>query len=245
MKNNMRAALITAAVLAGCGGGGGGSDAPASATATPAATAPTGAEGFYSGTAGPYDFGAVILETGEFWGIYSSGGVVQGAVHGSSTETASTFTGSGYDYNLPTQSRTASSFSGTYAPGASITGTISSSNTAFTGKYDASYLTPATISSITGQWTGNVATAGRVDSGSFTIDASGAISGRSSSCAYTGTVASHAATAVFDVSVTFAQTGCLFNGQTVSGIAVLLQGTLFTAGLLPDKSAGLIASSHR
>jgi len=47
--------------------------------------------------------------------------------------------------------------------------------------------------------------------------------------------------------VTFAPSGCVFNGKTLTGISVLLGAgkQLFTLALLPDGSSGFMSAANR
>ena len=63
-------ALVMPLVLTACGGGGGGGS-----------TVNADAQGYWSGPASTgYTVNAVVLETGETWGIYSSGSTIYGAL---------------------------------------------------------------------------------------------------------------------------------------------------------------------
>ena len=195
------AATAMLAALAGCGGGGpdaGVSDFPpdppstnsggSSGGSTAETTSPGAAQGFYTGsTSNGYAFNSVILETGEFWAIYGRSGAVYGAVHGSSRSSASTFTGSGFDFYLPTGTRTSSTFNGQYSSKRQISGTVSSTGASFTGSYDARYDTPATAAALVGTWTGSVVSQAGVQSASVTIDSAGRFQGSVTTCAYSGT----------------------------------------------------------
>ncbi len=95
MRKTIKVILATASValLAACGGGGGGGGG-----GTPTAG---NAEGFWNGTSSNgYDVAVAILENGETWGIYTSGGVIYGALYGTSSSTGNTFSANGSDYNL-------------------------------------------------------------------------------------------------------------------------------------------------
>jgi hypothetical protein len=258
--------LFGTALLTACGGGGGYAGvspfptptprppAPAPPAPAPPAPAPgqaSAAQGFYNGTtSNSFGFSAVVLETGEFWGIYASGGVIQGAVHGQSTAVGSSFTGSGADYHLPTGTRTATTFAGTFAAKGSISGTIASNGANFSGSYDASYEVPAQAADIAGTWTGQAASQAGVQAYSVTIDGAGNLQGSVSTCTFSGTARPRpSGKAVFNTTVTFAASGCLFNGRTLTGISVLSGAVgsraLLTAALLPDGSNGFLAAGAR
>lgn len=267
-----RLSFLASAALVSCGGGGGpagtsvlctsaacqAANAPKPAPAPSPAPSPTPApapspspsgalQGLYIGTASSgYDFGVVALETNEVWGIYSKGGVIYGAVHGGASVTGSSFSGNGFDFNLATGTRTATSFSGSFSPSSSVNGTLAPSHVTFTGVYDSAYNTPATLSTITGSWVGQVASASGLQNSSINVATDGSFRGLVSSCSYTGSVAPRpGGKGVFNMSVAFGSSGCLFNGQSLSGFAMVRSGQLITLGLLPDGSNGFMALAHR
>jgi len=207
-------------------------------------------EGFFTGTAngtpsGNYTFGLVVLENSELWGVYIRGNLIYGAVHGTVQAADGSFTGAGFDFNIPSGARTPATVSGTYQAGVSIAGSGSPTGS-FAGTYDASYNTPATLASIQGTWTGQVVTRIRTENSRVTIGADGAFSGNVSSCNYTGSAAPRpGGKNVFDMTVTFAVGGCLFDGKTVTGIALVSGGKLITLALLPDGSDGFMAIAAR
>lgn len=244
MKKVCGVSLLTMFVAA-CGGGG-------SDTGSSPVSAPAGAlEGFFVGTAtgtpsGTYSFGLVALENKEIWGIYHRNGAIYGAFHGSVLSSGSGFSGIGFDYYLPTGSRTNGTFSGTYAPKASISGTIAGGGGAFTGSYDSTYDTPASLGAIQGTWNGQSVSRAGVDSGSVTIGADGNFVGQVATCSYSGSAKPRSSGRnVFTMTVTFAGSGCLFNSATLSGIALVSNGQLLTLALLPDGSDGFMALATR
>jgi hypothetical protein len=111
----------------------------------------------------------------------------------------------------------------------------------FTGTYDASYETPALLSNVIGTWRGKVISPAGTQNVIVTADANGGFSCSVTLCTFTGTIASRpSGKAVFKTTITFAPTGCVFNGQTLQGISVVNAAgprALFTAALLPDGSS--------
>lgn len=267
MKYLAVGALLSALVLSGCGGGGdggaslygNGSDGePSSGESSNDGSSSGGgddsaatAEGFFIGTmSNDFDFAAVILETGEIWGIYSRGGLIYGAAHGSSDASGGRLSGEGYDFYLPNGTRTASRFTATYTPKSSITGSVTPQGTSFTGAYDASYDVPADIKDIAGTWRGNTVSEAGVQMATVTVDSSGGFSGSVSTCRYSGTVRPRpSGKAVFNLSIKFAGTGCLFNDETLKGIAVVNtaggQKSLLTMALTDDGTNGFLGAASR
>src|SRR6266403_118851 len=185
----------------GGGGGGGGNYAGQ-------------AQGVYSGTTtSGYTFSTIVLPTDKFYAIYGtvSGNtlLLTGLVTGQGTSGNGTYTASVTDFthtgaissgNL-TESGNAITFTGTAEPASSFT-----------------YNTSASLSAITGTWTGTLLD-GMSTTG--TINSNGSVSGSSSGCSFSGTVAPNSSNKnFFDVSLTFGPSPCSLPNQTATGIAV-------------------------
>lgn len=234
-------ALIAATLLAACGGGG--SDAPS----TPAAA--TSVEGFWTGKSSTgWDVALAVLENGESWGVYTSNGAIYGALQGSTTSSGGTLTGSGREFDLRSGQITSSTYSGTYTA-KTKTDIRFPSGVTFAGTYSAAYDQPATVSALTGVYTGSgVSTGAPVQSMAVTISASGALSTPPSlGCSASGSVVPRASGKnIFDLRITFSGTNCaLGNGATASGVAYYESGTLLAMGLLPSKTAGFIFTGRK
>ena len=239
----MNKALVVFALLAvsltGCSGGGGGNSTPA--PSAPAAT--TTAEGFWAGTSSTgYKVNLVILENGDTWGVYSSGGSIYGALHGMTNSSGTTLSGSGSDFYIPSQSVTPSTYTGTFADKSNISVTTSK-GTSFTGTYDSSYDQPASLTSASGSFTGSTAT-GYSSSQTVTIGVSsfGVVSGTNGGCTTSGNATPRASGKnVFNVSLNF--TGnCVIHGTSATGVAYYdaPNRTLLVMGLTSDQSDGFI-----
>lgn len=204
-------------------------------------------EGLYSGTASSgYEFGVVALDSGEIWGIYLKNGVVYAAVHGSSSVSGGAFSGSGFDFNLASATRTSTNFSGTFVSSSSVSGTLTPSGVAFNGTFDPTYNTAASLSSVTGAWSGPVASELGVQTSSVTVASDGSFQGSVSTCSYAGTfVPRPGGKNVFNLSVKFNSASCLFYGQTLAGIAMVRSGQLITLALLADGTKGFMALAQR
>ena len=206
-----------ALVLQGCGGGGGGSS-----PSTPSSSGT--AEGFWQGTSSTgYGVAAVVLENAETWGFYYSGSTTAGVFNGTSSGTGSTFSASGTDFNFITRTATPGTLSGSVVSGSSINATVSDGST-LSLTYDSSYLTPATLSSIAGNYTGwGVSKSTPSQSVVFTVSSAGAISGSVTNCSVSGSITPRSSGKnVYNVSTTFSGSGCaLGNGVTTTGVATL------------------------
>jgi hypothetical protein len=87
----------------------------------------------------------VILENGEAWGIYSSGGIIYGALFSTATVDESTISISGKDFNFLTNTASANTFTGTFLERSSMSLTNSVNGVTATLAYRSSYKTPANL----------------------------------------------------------------------------------------------------
>lgn len=206
------AAIAASVVLAACGGGGDGGT-------TPGATA----EGFWSGTTtNGWTVNLAILETGETWGVYASGGSIHGALYGNTISSGTSLTGSGSDFNIPDRTVTPGTYSGTYASKSNITVTTSL-GVRFNGTYAPAYDQAASLATVAGTFSGTGVSGGSpVQATSVTISSSGAVSTPvSNGCSASGTAAPRpSGKNIFNVNITFSGTNCaLGHGTNTTGIA--------------------------
>ncbi|MGB7422117.1 MAG: hypothetical protein WA917_09610 [Comamonas sp.] len=164
-----------------------------------------------------------VLENGETWGVYTSGGYIVGALTGNTTTSGShDLQGNGKDFNLLAGTVTPGSYSGTFSAKDHVSVKLSNGTT-FTGNYRPFYDQPASLTELAGTFSGQVATGSGSGYGLITISSSGAISiPEDRGCKSSGTVKPRASGKnVFDLSVTFSGSTCVLgNGTTVRGIAV-------------------------
>ncbi|MFM0053275.1 hypothetical protein [Caballeronia grimmiae] len=249
----VRACLLAlTASLTACGGGGGGNSASSTSTAT--TTPPVTAEGLYSGTTSTgYQLAGLVLETGEYYVLYSKNNTIYGVVQGNGTSNNGSFSSSNaFDFFLPNSSRTPATVSATYTAKQSLQGTLTEAGqgVTFTSTYQSSYDTPASLSAIAGTYSGASATGSGTAPISLTVSANGSLSGTSTvgttTCGYSGTLTPRSTGKnVFNVSVTFNGSNCALGTATVAGYAVPVTNgtttTLYAVGLLPDRSNGFLA----
>jgi hypothetical protein len=218
-------------LLAACGGGGGSTSTPTPTPATPIPASVSKVEGFYTGTVSSgTQFQLLALENDQVYALIGntdSQGTfrVVSLVEGAGTSANGGFSvANAKEYAASGQVFTGN-ISGSFAPKASISGTVvSSSGTAsFTGTEPSissySYDVATPISTIAGDWSGATLSNEAVN---FSIAATGAISGRSASgCTFTGSAAPRATGKnVLDASVTFGGAPCGQPGITATGIAI-------------------------
>ena len=202
-------------LLAACGGGGGDS---APAVATPVAPIPVAsAEGFWEGTASTGNVVSLaVLETGETWGVYSSSGAIVGALFGNTTSlNGSSLSGSGTDFNIPSRTVGAGTYSGTFSANSTIRVATSSGST-FSGTYVPAYDQPASIAALAGSFSGQgVSGSSPVQNASIIVSASSNITVPATlGCSASGTVAPRpGGKNIYNLTVTFAGSTCaLGNG---------------------------------
>lgn len=190
-------------------------------------------QGVYSGIAASsgYTFWIIIPPNDELYGIYGTvhGNqlLLDGMITGQGTTNSSGYTASVSDF-FYTGSVKSGTFSASGFSGASLDGTLAEDGTVttFTGAsllgsvwdYGTTFQTPASLSSISGTWTGTLLDGITT---TVTISSTGSVTGSSSGCSFTGTVVPDSSqTNFYDVSLTFGGSPCAFPNQTASGIGV-------------------------
>lgn len=187
------------------------------------------AQGVYSGTiSSEYTFWTMALPNDKFYAIYGtvSGNTLfpTGLVTGQGTSGNGTYTASVSDF-LDTGAIKSGSVSATYVGGISLNGTLTEDGTATTFNGTAvpnssfTYNTLASLAHITGgTWPGTLLDGMTT---TLTITSNGAVSGASSGCSFSGTVAvDNSNKNFFDISLTFGPSPCSLPNQTASGVAV-------------------------
>lgn len=260
---NIKSLLWTAALLlAACGGGGGNpgtcSASPQTCAAIAAGSSGSGsttpvtgsASGLFHGTTSTgRTASALVLESGEFWVLYSPMGgsnIIAGAEQGHAGFSNGSFTSADVrDFSLETGAVSSGSATGTYASKSSIAGTVTFSTSAltFTAGYDPIYDTQATLAMIAGNYSGTAVVAGGFDNATMTISATGTITGVSQlGCSFSGSITPHSCVNSYAVTVTFAGGTCSNGLSTVTGIGYrdAASKRIYTAALNPARTNGFI-----
>jgi hypothetical protein len=222
MFKNVLVFCAVSLMLVGCGtsysgnGGGGGGNYAGQA------------QGVYSGTSSSgYHFSTIVVPSDKFYAIYGtvSGNalLLSGLVTGQGTSGNGTYTASVTDYTN-TGAIDSGSISATYVAATSLNGTLTENGAAITVNAtwepasSFNYNTSASVSAITGTWTGTLLDGMTT---TVTINSNGSVSGSSSGCSFSGTVAPDSSNKnFFDVSLTFGPSPCSLPNQTATGIAV-------------------------
>lgn len=250
--------LFLLAGLLGCGGGGGGGGGSGGGVGGVAPTS-SQVQGVYQGTSSNGKIlDALILEDGTWWEIYGipvgSALGVQGLSTGTSTASNGNFTLAFNDYFQPGTTTISGSGNGTYTS-TTLNGTFNESGV--TGTFNAvvpitstyNYNNVATLSSITGSWSGALLDG---ETATINVNSDGSFSGTSSlGCSATGTLTPRASGKnVFNATITFGAAPCALPGLTASGIALtypLSGGTnqLIAGFVTADKSKATAFFSQR
>lgn len=206
---------------------------------------PGSVEGYWLGSSGAYEFGAVVLPNGATYVAYKRGGVVEGVMIGKTSANSSQFAGSVVDFNAPARAVTSATLAGDYARSSTMSASarIGSTTRAFTASFDPTYLTEVDLSTIAGTWTGTGASKDGFTSGRLQIAADGTFSGCTPLCGVTGTLSPIAAGKHPLLTVSqFSGGSCPLAGMTITGIAVVSEASgrrqMLTTGIAADQSDG-------
>lgn len=207
-------ALVTAALfLYGCGGGGGASSLPP----TPP-TLTSSAKGFWSGSDGT---SVILLSNGDAWMVFQEAGVVNRLARVQTRAQGLTLSGSGTLYKLQDGSSEAVSITGNFVEKQNLAASLAalSGNSTLNLAYDVRYETTASMSDVTGSWSGLYG--GGVHQLTLNISATGVLAGSSTTaCSYSGSLQPRSADpAVFDVR--FTETCVVGTPVTLEGIATV------------------------
>ena len=229
-------------------GSAGGSGSPAGNTPTPSTGTPgTGSgalEGYWTGPAGPYEFGAVALPDGALYVAYTRAGVLYGVIAGTASSSAGAFTAAVTDFNAPLAAITAGTASGTYTGQGNLSATVkigSATTYAFDAAYDGSYDTAANLAQFAGVWTGTSGSRSGATTATASLGADGTFTGATPFCAFSGTAAPYSAGKhPLRINVRFNGVSCPLAGKTATGVAVVRQiagiQQLLTFGQTADRS---------
>lgn len=265
-KKNVNAMIATmfSLILAACGGDGGsssggdtptdGKDKPTGGDETPTVNE---AQGIYRGmTDAGRELVALVLDNGDLFFLYDSEGVSELALGGVVLGNADAITGDfvandATDINFDEDGSESASVTATYVVGQYLTGDIddtSSGSVGFTSSYDDDYEnTPdvtAVAESYLGYYEGFSASDNESELVIISFDENGTFTGSSevsSDCSFDGTITPRATGNLFDLSVSFSDTDCVYDGKTLDGIAYHDQENyrLFIAAPTEDNSGGM------
>jgi hypothetical protein len=204
---------LSVCALAGCGGGDGGDKAPASANQS--------AEGLWQGTTTDGNTTtAVVLETGEFWGLVTGSDGLVGFVNGTASVNGSTVSGTSTGYDLVTNTYATQGLTGTVTTKRSLS--LTTSGGAFVASYLPDYDQPAApLSRVAGTYAGWSASVSGAFSPStvVTISATGQLSSPGVPCSTVGTIRPRASGKnLYDVSLGVSGVGCPPAATSLNGV---------------------------
>jgi hypothetical protein len=227
--------IAAASLLTACGGGGGGSNATPVVNADP--------QGFWQGTeSNGRAVAALVLETGQYFAVYSTNGSVDGMVEGTLTVSGNSISdNSAIDFvvGAPAVSATVA---GTVMTKQLISAKVSEPNqsVSFNGTYNSAYDSPPSSTAGVGTWTGSAA--GGSAATTITVAADNSFTGTTGLCTFSGSVTPRATGKnVFDGNVTFNNTSCQLGAGTAIGFeAVIANSQMVAAGVNSSRSAGFV-----
>ena len=232
-KTKLALVISSVALLLACGGGGGGS------------TSNVDPQGIWYGPASTgYDIKAVVLETGETWGFYTSGSTIYGALYGSTAVNGSSVSITGTDFNFLTNSTAPGNLRGTVTAKSSMS--LSGTNSTVPLTYDSSYDIPASASAAMGTYSFFGRSSGYIlIPGSITIDGAGRFILNQTNCVTTGSIVPRAGGKnIYNMTLTAVGAGCAAGQSTLSGVTYLNTSItphqFYALALKSDKSDGLI-----
>lgn len=236
--------LLGAALLAACGGGDG--DGGGGTTAAQLSS------GLWTGTTDTNrNVTAVSLSDGRYYVIYdrvATPGTTGGLLEGTDSALFNSFTFTSTDakdYSLESVPGpvTTGTVRGDVMPRTSFNGTLARSNGTgfnYNTNYDADFNSVPTLAAVQGVYTGTVTFSLGPRAGVFTVDANGGVTSTINGCSITGQLTPRTDGNIYNLSITFGPSPCVFPSQTISGIAYyraatrqLLTATTGTATVNP------------
>jgi hypothetical protein len=228
------AAVSALALMTACGGGGGGGGSTV-ANADP--------QGIWTGpTSTGYTASVVVLETGETWGVYSSGTTIYGALYGTTTTAGNNVSVSGTDFSFLTNTSASDTLTGSIVAKSSmsLTGNTVTVPLTYSNSYDA---TPVAV---TGTWS----FVGRSKSysllpGTITIDNNGSFTLNQTNCVTTGSVVPRSTGKnIYNISLSSVGSGCAVGQSSTAGVAyvdtTVTPNKLLSLALTTDKTDGVV-----
>jgi hypothetical protein len=170
---------------------------------------------------------AAVLDDGTYYFFHSvvaNPNQIAGVIQGTGTSNNGSFTSSNTkDFGIGVPVRNAT-LSADYAARQFLNGTISYSGTGggtatFTSSYNPAYDTQPSLASLAGVYNGQLGSSAGAQTASMIVQPDGTFTGTDQNgCSFTGKATARARGNVFDQSITFTGTACLFNGSTFRGI---------------------------
>jgi hypothetical protein len=254
MKLLPKIMLLALPLLAACGGGGSdetcvtNGDLTKTCVAKPSHTIPEGI--WFGATDTGLAAQTIVLETGQYFSIYTSNQDLVWMTEGMLTATDGAFTDPATVALHFSGEIVAGKSSGTFtaksvlAASTSINTTPNLTGLNFNGNYSATYDTPLAISDVLGAWRNpaNIATVSTI-----TFAADGSVTGSQGACTFTGSFRARATGKhVLDGSLTFTAAAC----ATGSGVSMPVEATVVNnqmsiVGVTPQRSTAFYLAATR
>lgn len=225
--------LVVVGVLTACGGGGGGGGGAANADP----------QGFWTGST-TSSVGStvhvVVLDTGETWGVYSSGSTITGALYANATASGNTATITGSNFNFLTNSGLRGTLTGPIAAKSSMSLTDGGSVT-YSLTYSSTYETAASSAGVAGTWSYVGRSRGySLIPANITIDPSGNFTLSQTNCATSGSIVPRTGGKnVYNITLTAVGSGCAAGQSTLTGV------TYLDTSVTPNKFIALALNSNK
>ncbi|WP_321796873.1 hypothetical protein [Caballeronia sp. J97] len=255
MKLVSKLALLAFPVLAACGGGNDDqtcvSDLNTLQKSCVANTSHALPEGIWYGSVNSSQSVAaqtIVLETGQYYSIFTNGGSFVWLIEGIMTATDGAFTDSATVGFHTLGAIRAGSLSGNFSTKSTLAATTSlyvapdTTATSFNGNYNATYDTPIAISDVARSWTSE---SGVTPISTITFATDGTATGTQSACTFTGSFKPRSTGKhLLDGTLTFTGALCALNNVSMSVEATVISGQLTIVGVTPQRDQTFYLSAR-
>ena len=253
MKLPSKIMLLTLPFLAACGGGGDQTCVTSpnlvkTCTPNPSHTIPEGI--WYGATTTGLAAQTIVLETGQYFSVYTSSGSFAWLTEGIVTATDGAFSDPATVAVDFAGHLMAGTLSGTFSAKSTLAAmtTINTTPTAtplsFNGNYNSTYDTPLSISDVLGVWSNPTILA---TSTTVTFTSDGSMAGSQGACTFAGTFKPRATGKhILDGTLTFSNAACATgSGVSMPVEATVVNGQLTIVGVTPQRSAAFYLAAMR
>jgi len=255
MKLLSKLMLLALPVLAACGGGGDDQTCKTdlgtltkSCVPNPSHALP---EGIWYGSVNSSQSVAaqtIVLETGQYFSIYTQNGSFVWLIEGIMTATDGAFTDPATVGFHTLGAIRAGTLSGNFTAKSALTATTSlfvspdTTPTSFNGNYNATYDTPIAISDVARAWTSG---AGVTPVSTITVAADGTAKGTQNACTFTGSFKPRpTGKHLLDGTLNFTGSLCALSNVSVAVEATVVNGQLTIVGVTPQRDQAFYLSAQ-